>query len=68
MDGRGRALDNVFIERFRRTLKYEDLDLKAYAAGDDLFAGLTEYIAFYNDERPHMSLSYRTPSEVYLAT
>ena len=68
MDGRGRALDNVFIERFWRTLKYEDIYLKAYAAGDDLFAGLTEYIAFYNDERPHMSLSYRTPSEVYLAT
>ena len=68
MDGRGRALDNVFIERFWRTLKYEDIYLKAYAAGDDLFAGLTEYITFYNDARPHMSLSYRTPSEVYLAT
>lgn len=65
MDGRGRALDNVFIERLWRSLKYEDIYLKEYATVDDLYEGLKSYLAFYNGERPHQALEYRTPQEVY---
>jgi putative transposase len=65
MDGRGRALDNVFIERLWRTLKYEDIYLKEYETVDELFEGLHGYFAFYNEERSHQSLVYRTPAEVY---
>ena len=65
MDGRGRALDNVFIERLWRSVKYEDIYLKDYALGADLYEGLTDYFAFYNDERPHQGLGNRTPREVY---
>jgi putative transposase len=67
MDGRGRALDNIFIERLWRSVKYEDLYLKAYASVPDLTGGLTRYFRFYNDERPHQSLAYRTPAEVHRA-
>jgi putative transposase len=66
MDGRGRALDNIFVERLWRTVKYEDLYLKEYATVPALLAGLTRYFAFYNDERLHQSLGYRTPAMVYL--
>jgi len=66
MDGRGRALDNVFVERLWRTVKYEDIYLKDYAHVSDLQAGLEHY-CFYNDERPHQSLDYRTPAEVHFA-
>ena len=53
MDGRGRALDNVFIERLWRTVKYEDIYLKDYATPDELIEGLTEYFRFYDEERFH---------------
>lgn len=65
MDGKGRALDNICIERLWRSVKYEDVYLNDYATGPALFAGLTHYFSFYNQERPHQSLNYRTPSAVY---
>ena len=65
MDGRGRALDNIFIERFWRTIKYEDIYLKDYETVPDLTMGLTDYFDFYNHERLHQSLGYRPPAEVY---
>lgn len=65
MDGRNRALDNIFIERFWRTLKYEDIYLKDYETMSDLKLGLNRYFAFYNGERFHESLDYATPNEVY---
>ena len=67
MDGRGRALDNIFIERFWRSLKYEDIYLRDYASVPDLLAGLQRYFTHYNLERPHQSLAYRTPAEVHFA-
>lgn len=65
MDGRGRALDNVFIERLWRSVKYEDIYLKSYDTGADCYKGLKRYFKFYNHERPHQSLDYRTPWEVH---
>jgi putative transposase len=65
MDGRGRALDNVFVERLWRSVKYEEVYLKAYASGAECRSGLTAYLKFYCEERPHQGLGYRTPSEVY---
>lgn len=65
MDGRGRALDNVFIERLWRSVKYEVVCLKDYQDVVSLRAGLKAYFSFYNVERPHQSLGYRTPSDVY---
>jgi putative transposase len=65
MDGRGRALDNVFIERLWRTVKYEDIYLKEYDSGADCQKGLRSYFKFYCHERPHQSLDYRTPWEVH---
>lgn len=65
MDGRGRALDNIFVERLWRTVKYEDIYLKKYDDLPSLLLGLTEYFVFYNDVRPHQSLGYETPSTVY---
>jgi putative transposase len=65
MDGKGRCLDNVFVERFWRTLKYEDIYLKRYEAVPQLQAGLKVYLPFYNEERPHQALGCRTPAEVY---
>lgn len=65
MDGRGRALDNIFVERLWRTVKYEDIYLKKYDSLPSLLLGLTEYFMFYNDARPHQSLGYETPSTVY---
>ena len=65
MDGRGRALDNVFIERLWRTLKYEHVYLKEYATVTDLRSGLSEYFHFYTRERPHQSLGGKTPWSVY---
>ncbi len=67
MDGRGRAMDNIFIERLWRTVKYEDIYLKEYATVPELDAGLAAYFRFYNGERPHQSLAYRTPAEIYFA-
>ncbi|MGV8894764.1 MAG: IS3 family transposase, partial [Burkholderiaceae bacterium] len=65
MDGRGRALDNNFVERLWRTVKYEDVYLKKYESVQDLLMGLTHYCVFYNDERRHQSLDYQTPDVVY---
>ena len=65
MDSRGRALDNIMIERLWRSVKYERIYLMSYATGSDLRAGLTDYFDFYNTERPHQSLAYRTPKEVH---
>ena len=67
MDGRGRALDNVFIERLWRTVKYEDIYLKDYASVPELDVGLQAYFEFYNQDRPHQGLNYRTPAEVHCA-
>ena len=66
-DGRGRALDNVFVERLWRSVKYEDIYIKNYERVPDLASGLTRYFRFYDEERPHQSLDYRTPGEVYRA-
>jgi len=66
-DGKGRALDNVYIERFWRSIKYEDLYLKAYENGTELYRGIKEYIKFYNTERRHQSLDYLTPAEVFFS-
>jgi putative transposase len=65
MDGRGRALDNIFIERLWRTIKYEDIYLKDYATIPILISGLSVYITFYNTERQHQSLCDKTPDVVY---
>ena len=65
MDGRGRALDNIFVERLWRTVKYEDVYLKGYESMPDLILGLTHYFLFYNEERLHQSLGYTTPNVVY---
>lgn len=66
MDGRGRALDNIFVERLWRTVKYEDIYLKEYASVPDVRTGLEKYFTFYNEERYHQSLDYKTPAEIYL--
>lgn len=63
MDGRGRALDNAFIERLWRSVKYEDIYLRDYADGHALHAGLTKYFRFYNHERPHSGLGNGTPAQ-----
>ncbi len=65
MDGRGRALDNIFVERLWRSLKYEDVYLKGYGTVAELTIGLTQYFAFYNGERAHQALGNRTPNAVY---
>lgn len=65
MDGRGRALDNVFTERLWRSVKYEEVYIRDYRTPDDAFIGLSRYFPFYNTERPHQALAYRTPAEVY---
>lgn len=65
MDGKGRALDNVFVERLWRSVKYEEVYPKNYESMRDLRNGLAKYFAFYNEKRPHQGLGYRTPAEVY---
>lgn len=65
MDGKGRCLDNVFVERLWRSVKYEDVYLKGYERVPELEGGLRAYFGFYNTERLHQSLDYRTPAEVY---
>ena len=65
MDGRGRAIDNVFIERLWRSVKYEEVYLKDYTGGWDAEASLATYFRFYNNERIHQALGYRTPLEIY---
>jgi putative transposase len=65
MDGRGRCLDNVFVERLWRTVKYEDIYLRGYEAVPELQQGLGRYFRYYNEERLHQALDYRTPAAVY---
>jgi putative transposase len=67
MDGRGRALDNVFIERLWRSVKYEEVYLNDYQDGWEAETRLAAYFDFYRSERPHQSLGYRTPEEVYFS-
>ncbi len=67
MDGRGRALDNVFVERLWRSVKYENIYLNDYQSVSELRSGLKEYFAFYNHERPHQALDGATPAEVHHA-
>lgn len=65
MDGRGRALDNIFVERLWRSVKYEDVYPKNYASIPELLVGLAEYFVFYNGGRFHQALGYKTPDQVY---
>jgi putative transposase len=65
MDGRGRWMDNVFIERLWRSLKYEDIYLKGYADGREAKLGIAQWVAFYNGVRPHMALDHRTPMAMW---
>lgn len=65
MDGRGRALDNIFVERLWRNVKHEDIYLKGYAHMGELTVGLAQYFAFYNAGRPHQALDYATPDRGY---
>ncbi len=67
MDGRGRCLDNIFIERLWRSLKYEEVYLRDYRLVPEAHAGIARWFQFYNHERPHQSLGYRTPAGVYLS-
>ena len=67
MDGRGRCMDNIFIERLWRSLKYEEVYLKDYESVTEARAGIEKYLRFYNQERLHQSLAYRTPAAIYLA-
>lgn len=66
MDGKGRALDNVFVERLWRSLKYEDIYLKDYSSVKEARKGIGKYFEFYNNERLHQSLDYRCPRDVFL--
>ena len=68
MDGKGRYLDNIFIERLWRSLKYEDVYIKAYASVPQARRGISGWLSFYNNERLHQALGYRTPCEVFRAT
>jgi len=65
MDGKGRALDNIFTERLWRTIKYEEVYLNDYSSPRRARQGLTQYLNYYNFERPHQSLTYHTPADVY---
>ena len=65
MDGKNRALDNIYVERLWRSLKYEDIYIKQYESVRELRDGVARYFRFYNTERFHQSLDYRTPDEMY---
>jgi putative transposase len=65
MDGRGRALDNVFVERLWRTVKYEEVYLKDYRTPREAMQGLAKFFQLYNTQRPHQALRYQTPATVY---
>ena len=67
MDGRGRFMDNIFIERLWRSIKYEEVHLKAYADGREARAGIGAWMTFYNHRRPHQAMSNRMPMEVWRA-
>jgi putative transposase len=65
MDGKGRCMDNIFVERLWRSLKYEEVYLNAYATAAEAKAGIGAWLSFYNQERQHQSLGYRTPRQIY---
>jgi putative transposase len=65
MDGKGRAIDNIFVERLWKSVKYENIYLSVYENGLDLYQGLEKYFSFYNKERLHQSLNYKTPNEIH---
>jgi putative transposase len=65
MDGRGRALDNIFVERLLRTVKYEEVYLKDYQTPGEAYQNLKAYFQFYNGERLHQALGYRAPAAIY---
>jgi len=65
MDGKGRSMDNIFIERLWRSVKYEKIFLEEFETVPELLSGLKEYFKFYNFERPHQSLVGKTPAEIY---
>jgi len=65
MDGKGRYTDNIFMERLWRSIKYEEVYLKAYRNGTEARKGIVTYLDFYNQERPHQDLGYRTPGEMF---
>jgi len=67
MDGKGRAIDNIFTERFWRSLKYEEVYLHEYASPKDARQRIAGYMEFYNGERPHQSLGYQTPASLYVS-
>lgn len=67
MDGKGRALDNIFVERLWRTVKYEEIYPKQYDSIRDIRHGLDSYFSFYNEERPHQALGYKRPMDVHLS-
>src|SRR4051812_37016569 len=67
MDGKGRYMDNIFVERLWRSLKYEEVYLNAYASVAEAKAGIGSWLGFYNEERQHQSLGYRTPRQAYEA-
>lgn len=68
MDGKGRALDNIFTERFWRSIKYEDIYLHDYASPREVRQGITRYMTLYNGQRPHQALAYQTPAAVYFGS
>jgi putative transposase len=68
MDGKGRFLDNIFIERLWRSLKYEDIFIKAYGSVAEARLGINAWMKFYNEERKHQALGYRTPREIFAAS
>ena len=67
MDGRGRCMDNIFTERLWRTIKWEEVYLKSYENVTEAVSGIGNFIQFYNWERPHQSLDYKTPADIYLS-
>ncbi len=67
MDGKGRYQDNIFVERLWRSVKYEEVYLKAYQTVAEARTGINAYLEFYNQQRPHQAPGYRTPAEVYLS-
>jgi len=67
MDGRGRALDNIFIERLWRSLKYEEVYINEYRSVKDAYTGIKDYFNLYNNKRPHQALKYKIPYEVHFS-
>lgn len=65
MEGRGRCMDNIFTQRLWRSVRYEEVYLSEYGSPREARQGLSDYLSFYNTERPHQALDYKTPAQVY---